>query len=46
MELAGEAPLHGVVGARYSLPRWREAIDHALAAGRLGTSKVVFDTRN
>ncbi len=33
-----------VVGAEYSLANWRDAIDHALAAGRLGTSKVVFDT--
>jgi len=46
LEIAGRAPLEGVVGARYSLERWREAIDHALAAGRLGTSKVVFDTRS
>jgi hypothetical protein len=44
IELAAQAPLRGIVGAAYSLSRWREAIDHALAAGRLGTSKVVFDT--
>jgi threonine dehydrogenase-like Zn-dependent dehydrogenase len=46
LELAARAPLGEVVGARYSLERWREAIDHALAAGRLGTSKVVFDNRS
>jgi threonine dehydrogenase-like Zn-dependent dehydrogenase len=45
IELAGRAPLSGIVGARYALANWREAIDHALAAGRLGTSKVVFDLR-
>ncbi len=43
IELAATAPLEGVVGARYPLSRWREAIDHALAAGKLGTSKVVFE---
>lgn len=46
IELARRAPLDGVVGATYTLPRWREAIDHALAAGRLGTSKVAFDIRS
>ena len=46
MELARRAPLEGIVGAAYSLPRWREALDHALAAGKLGTSKVAFDMRN
>jgi threonine dehydrogenase-like Zn-dependent dehydrogenase len=43
IELAQRAPLDDVVGARYPLRRWREAIDHALAAGKLGTSKVVFE---
>ncbi len=43
VELAGTAPLDGMVGARYPLLRWREAIDHALGAGRLGTVKVAFD---
>jgi threonine dehydrogenase-like Zn-dependent dehydrogenase len=46
MELAARAPLAGVVGGRYGLVNWREALDHALAAGRLGTSKVVFDMRD
>ncbi len=43
--LALDAPLDGVVGAVYRLSRWREALDHALAAGRLGTVKVAFDPR-
>ena len=31
--------------AVYPLSRWREAIGHASAAGRLGTVKVAFDLR-
>ena len=43
IELATGLPmLAEMVGARYPLDRWREAIDHALAAGRLGTFKVAF----
>ena len=30
------------MGATYPLERWREAIDHAMSAGRLGTFKVAF----
>jgi threonine dehydrogenase-like Zn-dependent dehydrogenase len=45
IDLAGQAPLEGMVGGEYPLSRWREAIDHALAAGRLGTSKVTFNPR-
>jgi len=45
MELAAEASIDGMVGARYPLSRWREALDHAYAAGRLGTVKVTFDLR-
>ncbi|MFK4089743.1 zinc-binding dehydrogenase [Kribbella sp. NPDC020789] len=45
LELAGRAPLDGVVGATYPLYRWREALDHAHSAGRLGTVKVAFDVR-
>jgi len=41
--LAGEAPLGGYVDAVYPLTRWREAIAHASAAGRLGAVKVAFD---
>jgi threonine dehydrogenase-like Zn-dependent dehydrogenase len=44
-ELAGEAPIEEMVGGEYPLARWREALDHAFGAGRLGTSKVVFDPR-
>lgn len=40
--LAGSAGLGRLVGATYPLERWREAIDHALSAGRLGTVKVAF----
>lgn len=42
-ELAASAPLDGVVSAVYPLVRWREALDHALSAGRLGATKIVFD---
>jgi len=45
IDLAAEAPLEGMVGAVYPLSRWREALDHALSAGRLGTVKVAFDPR-
>ena len=34
--------LDQLVGAEYPLDRWREAIDHAMSAGRLGTFKVAF----
>jgi threonine dehydrogenase-like Zn-dependent dehydrogenase len=44
-DLARENPIDGIVGATYPLRRWREAIDHALGAGRLGTLKVAFDPR-
>jgi threonine dehydrogenase-like Zn-dependent dehydrogenase len=45
IDLAAEAPLEGMVGAEYPLSRWREALDHAFGAGRLGTVKVAFDPR-
>ncbi len=41
--LAATAPLDGLVGVTYPLSRWREALDHAYDAGRLGTVKVAFD---
>lgn len=44
-ELAKQNPIDRIVGATYPLRRWREAIDHALGAGRLGTLKVAFDPR-
>lgn len=46
MQLAAEAPLDGLVGDTYPLHRWREALDHASSAGRLGTVKVAFDLRS
>jgi threonine dehydrogenase-like Zn-dependent dehydrogenase len=45
IELAAEGALEGMAGAEYPLSRWREALDHAFAAGRLGTLKVVFNPR-
>jgi threonine dehydrogenase-like Zn-dependent dehydrogenase len=40
---AGDLPiLEQLVGATYPLDRWRDAIDHALSAGKLGTFKVAF----
>jgi threonine dehydrogenase-like Zn-dependent dehydrogenase len=44
-ELARSWPIDRMVGATYPLRRWREAIDHALTAGKLGTLKVAFDPR-
>ena len=35
-----------MVGGVYPLGRWREALDHAFGAGRLGTLKVAFDPRS
>ena len=46
MSLAAAAPLDGLVGVTYPLARWREALDHAGDAGRLGTVKVAFDLRS
>jgi threonine dehydrogenase-like Zn-dependent dehydrogenase len=43
LQLAADAPLDGLVGVTYPLARWRDALDHALGAGRLGTIKVAFD---
>ncbi|MBV8996232.1 MAG: zinc-binding dehydrogenase [Pseudonocardiales bacterium] len=40
--LAAAAPLDGYVDTKYPLDQWRDAVDHAAAAGRLGTIKVVF----
>ena len=44
-ELVGEKELGRLVGEAYPLARYREAVDHAMSAGRLGSVKVVFDTR-
>src|SRR5690606_29372829 len=43
LALARAEPLAGYVDAIYPLSRWRDAIGHASAAGRLGTVKVAFD---
>jgi len=32
-----------LVSATYALSHWREALDHALSAGRLGSVKIAFD---
>lgn len=40
--LAVQHRIGRLVGATYSLERWRDAIDHALSAGKLGTIKVAF----
>lgn len=45
LTLTQAAPVSGYVDAVYPLSRWREAIGHASAAGRLGTVKVAFDPR-
>ncbi|HSJ50528.1 MAG TPA: zinc-binding dehydrogenase [Actinomycetota bacterium] len=45
IELAAANPIEGVVGAAYPLRRWREALDHAFGAGRLGTLRVAFDLK-
>jgi hypothetical protein len=43
LDLASNLPiLEELVGATYPLDRWREALDHAMAAGKLGTFKVAF----
>ncbi len=43
LEIASSAPIiEQLVGAKYPLDRWRDAIDHALGAGKLGTFKVAF----
>ena len=43
IELASNLPmLEELVGATYPLDRWRDALDHAMAAGTLGTFKVAF----
>jgi threonine dehydrogenase-like Zn-dependent dehydrogenase len=43
IRLAGSTALAGYVDTAYPLGRWREALNHAARAGRLGTVKVAFD---
>jgi threonine dehydrogenase-like Zn-dependent dehydrogenase len=47
-ELAADSALRDIAEAvvSYPLHRWREALDHAHSAGRLGTVKVAFDPRS
>ncbi len=43
-DIASASPqLDELIGGRYPLERWRDALDHALSAGRLGTGRVVFE---
>jgi threonine dehydrogenase-like Zn-dependent dehydrogenase len=44
-ELVADAGLDRLVSATYPLDRYREAIEHAASAGRLGAVKVAFDLR-
>ena len=51
-DIATELAAHDAVArlsksvASYPLHRWREALDHAHSAGRLGTVKVAFDPQS
>ncbi|GAC1365189.1 MAG: zinc-binding dehydrogenase [Actinomycetota bacterium] len=45
MELVAEFGLAKLVSEAYPLSRYREAVDHAMSAGRMGSVKVVFDPR-
>jgi threonine dehydrogenase-like Zn-dependent dehydrogenase len=45
IDVASANALDEIVGATYPLRRWREAVDHAMSAGKLGTLKVAFDPR-
>lgn len=43
IQIARTIDLAPLVSAAYPLTRYEEAIDHAMDAGRLGSTKVVFD---
>jgi threonine dehydrogenase-like Zn-dependent dehydrogenase len=43
--LVAEWDLGALVSEAYPLSRYKEAVDHALSAGRLGSVKVAFDPR-
>jgi len=45
LDVARRVPLADLLSAVYPLGRWREALDHALDAGRLGAVRVAFDPR-
>ncbi|HEY4938278.1 MAG TPA: zinc-binding alcohol dehydrogenase, partial [Actinomycetota bacterium] len=40
-----EKELGRLVTEAYPLARYKEAVDHAMSAGRLGSVKVAFDPR-
>ena len=44
-DLVEELELGRLVTEAYPLSRYKEAVDHAMSAGRLGSIKVVFDPR-
>jgi threonine dehydrogenase-like Zn-dependent dehydrogenase len=43
ISLAADAAFGTILGARYGLTQWRQALDHAQTAGKSGTVKVAFD---
>ena len=43
--LVAEAGLGLLVSEAYPLSRYRDAVDHAMSAGRLGSVKIAFDPR-
>lgn len=43
MDVARRVDLAPLVSAAYPLTRYEEALDHAMDAGRLGATKIVFD---
>ena len=45
IELVQRAELGKLVAESYPLSRYKEAVDHAMSAGRLGAVKVAFDPR-
>ena len=45
-DLVRELSLEQLLSATYTLDRYREAVEHASAAGRRGAVKIAFDLRN
>ncbi|HEY9292061.1 MAG TPA: alcohol dehydrogenase catalytic domain-containing protein [Microlunatus sp.] len=45
VDLVPDLPVTGLVGARYPLREWRQAIDHAQGCGKSGTVRVAFQLR-
>ncbi len=45
-ELVADAGLGSLVSATYPLSRYRDALEHAAAAGRRGATKIAFDLRD